>query len=63
MRSRRRIITLTIGTLILAVPARGQGTAPSALATQYVDELAGLGLDTGDRARARARAVAARRAG
>jgi len=46
MRSRRRIITLTIGTLILAVPARGQGTAPSALATQYVDELAGLGLDT-----------------
>jgi len=46
MRSRRRIITLTIGTFILAVPARGQGTAPSALATQYVDELAGLGLDT-----------------
>jgi len=31
---------------MLAVPARGQGTAPSALATQYVDELAGLGLDT-----------------
>jgi len=46
MRSRRRIITLTIGTFILAGPARGQGTAPSALATQYVDEIAGLGLDT-----------------
>jgi len=46
MRSRRRIITFTIGAVMLAVPARGQGTAPSALATQYVDELAGLGLDT-----------------
>jgi len=46
MRSRRRIITFMVGTVMLAVPARGQGTAPSALATQYVDELAGLGLDT-----------------
>jgi cobalt-zinc-cadmium efflux system outer membrane protein len=32
--------------MVLAVPARGQDTAPSALATQYVDERAGLGLDT-----------------
>jgi len=46
MRSRRRIITFMVGAVMLAVPARGQGTAPSALATQYVDELAGLGLDT-----------------
>ena len=46
MRSRRRVITFTIGAVMLAVPARGQGTAPSELATQYVDELAGLGLDT-----------------
>ena len=46
MRSRRRIITFMIGSVMLAVPARGQGTTPSALATQYVDELAGLGLDT-----------------
>ena len=40
-----RIITFMVGAVMLAVPARGQGTAPSALATQYVDELAGLGLD------------------
>ena len=46
MRSRRRIITFMVGAVMLAVPARGQGTAPSALATQYVDEIAGLGLDT-----------------
>jgi len=46
MRSRRRIITFMIGSVMLAVPARGQGTTPSALATQYVDEIAGLGLDT-----------------
>ena len=46
MRSRRRIITFMIGSVMLAVPARGQGTTPSALATQYVDELAGLGIDT-----------------
>ena len=45
MRTRRRIITLMIGAIVLAVPARGQGTAPSALASQYVDERAGLGLD------------------
>lgn len=31
---------------MLAVPARAQGTAPSGLASQYVDERAGLGLDT-----------------
>ncbi|MQA29003.1 MAG: hypothetical protein GEU82_04070 [Luteitalea sp.] len=46
MRTRRRIITFVIGAVALAVPARGQGTAPSALASQYVDERAGLGLDT-----------------
>jgi cobalt-zinc-cadmium efflux system outer membrane protein len=46
MRTRRRIITFVIGAVVCAVPARGQGTAPSALASQYVDERAGLGLDT-----------------
>ena len=35
-----------IGALVFAVPARGQGTAPSGLASQYVDERAGLELDT-----------------
>jgi cobalt-zinc-cadmium efflux system outer membrane protein len=46
MRTRRRIITFVIGAVACAVPARGQGTAPSALVSQYVDERAGLGLDT-----------------
>ena len=46
MRTRRRIITFMIGAVGLAVPARGQGPAPSALASQYVDEREGLGLDT-----------------
>ena len=46
MRTRRRIITFMIGALVFAGPARGQGTAPSALASQYVDERAGLGLET-----------------
>jgi len=46
MRTRRRIIPFVIGAVVFAVPARGQGTAPSALASQYVDERAGLGLDT-----------------
>ena len=46
MRTRRRIITFMVGAIVLAVPARGQGTAPSALASQYVDERAGMGLDT-----------------
>jgi len=46
MRTRRRIITFMIGAIVLAVPARGQGPAPSALASQYVDERAGVGLDT-----------------
>ena len=45
MRTPRRIITLMIAAIALAVPARGQGTAPSALASQYVDERSGLGLD------------------
>src|SRR4051812_33364363 len=45
MRTRRRIITFMIGTLAFAGPARGQGTAASALASQYVDERAGLTLD------------------
>ena len=45
MRTPRRIITLMIAAIALAVPARGQGTAPSALASQYVDEGSGLGLD------------------
>ena len=45
MRTPRRIITLIIAAIALAVPARGQGTAPSALASQYVDERSGLGLD------------------
>ncbi|MEO8257868.1 MAG: TolC family protein [Acidobacteriota bacterium] len=31
---------------MLAVPARGQGTAPAAVAPQYVDEREGLRLDT-----------------
>src|SRR4030095_6695719 len=46
MRTRRRIITFMIGALVWAVPARGQDTGRSALASQYVDERAGLGLDT-----------------
>ena len=46
MRIRLRIITFMIGAVVLAVPARGQGPAPSALASQYVDERAGVGLDT-----------------
>ena len=46
MRTRRRTITFVIGAVVLAAPARGQETAPSALASQYVDERAGLGLDT-----------------
>jgi len=46
MRTRRRIITFVIGAVVLAVPARGQGTAPAALASQYVNEREGLGLDT-----------------
>jgi len=45
MRTGRRIITFVIGAMVLGVPARGQGTAPSALASQYVDEREGLGLD------------------
>jgi cobalt-zinc-cadmium efflux system outer membrane protein len=36
----------TIGTAVLAVPARGQETTPSALASQYIDEHTGMGLDT-----------------
>jgi len=35
-----------IGAVVCTVPARGQGIAPSALASQYVDERAGLELDT-----------------
>jgi cobalt-zinc-cadmium efflux system outer membrane protein len=46
MRTRRRIITFVIGALVWAVPARGQDTGLSALASQYIDERAGLGLDT-----------------
>jgi cobalt-zinc-cadmium efflux system outer membrane protein len=46
MRIRLRIITFMIGAVALAVPARGQGPAPPALASQYVDERAGVGLDT-----------------
>jgi cobalt-zinc-cadmium efflux system outer membrane protein len=46
MRTRRRIITFVIGAVAFGVPASGQGPAPSALASQYVDERAGLGLDT-----------------
>jgi cobalt-zinc-cadmium efflux system outer membrane protein len=45
MRTPRRIITIIIAAIALAAPARGQGTAPSALASQYVDERSGLGLD------------------
>lgn len=45
MRTPRRIITVMIAAIALAAPARGQGTAPSALASQYVDERSGLGLD------------------
>ena len=46
MRIRLRTITFMIGAVVLAVPARGQGPAPPALASQYVDERAGVGLDT-----------------
>src|SRR5688572_26564865 len=46
MRIRLRIITFVVGAVVVAVPARGQGTVPSALASQYVDERTGLGLDT-----------------
>ena len=46
MKPRRRIITFMIGTVVFVVPAHGQGTAPSALASQYVDERSGLELDT-----------------
>jgi cobalt-zinc-cadmium efflux system outer membrane protein len=46
MRTRRRIITFMVGAVVLAVPARGQGTAPSVLASPYIDERAGMGLDT-----------------
>ena len=46
MTTRRRIVTFMIGALVCAGPARGQGTGPSPLASQYVDERAGLGLDT-----------------
>ncbi len=45
MRTRRRIITFMIAAFVWAVPARGQGTGPSPLASQYVDERVGLGLD------------------
>jgi outer membrane protein, heavy metal efflux system len=45
MRTPRRIITFMIGAAVLAVPARGQGTAPSVPASPYVDQRAGLGLD------------------
>ena len=45
MKPRRRIITFMIGTVVFVVPAHGQGTAPSALASQYVDERSGLELD------------------
>jgi len=44
MRTRRRIITFVIGVVVLAVPARGQGTAPAALASQYVNEREGLAV-------------------
>jgi cobalt-zinc-cadmium efflux system outer membrane protein len=40
------MIMFVIGAVVLADPARGQGTVPSALASQYVDERTGLGLDT-----------------
>ena len=42
----RRMIMFVIAAVVLADPARGQGTVPSALASQYVDERTGLGLDT-----------------
>jgi outer membrane protein, heavy metal efflux system len=45
MRTRRRILTLTTAAIALAGPARGQSPAPSALAAQYIDERAGVGLD------------------
>lgn len=41
----RRIITFMLGAFALAAPLRGQGVTPSSLATQYVDERTGLGLD------------------
>jgi cobalt-zinc-cadmium efflux system outer membrane protein len=45
MRTSRRIITVMVAAIALAAPARGQGTAPSARASQYLDERSGLGLD------------------
>src|SRR5712691_4902679 len=42
----QRITTFILGALALAAPARGQEAAPSLLATQYIDERAGVGLDT-----------------
>src|SRR5258708_6511880 len=41
----RRLTTFMLGAFALAAPARGQEAAPSAMATQYVDERTGLGLD------------------
>ncbi|HLG55248.1 MAG TPA: TolC family protein [Vicinamibacterales bacterium] len=46
MRTRRRIITFMLGVVAFAIPARGQGTTPSPLASQYIDERAGLELNT-----------------
>ena len=41
----RGITMFMLATVALAAPARGQNAAPSSLATQYVDERAGVGLD------------------
>jgi len=45
MRRRQRIGMFMVAAVALAGPARAQQEASSALATQYVDERAGLGLD------------------
>lgn len=45
MTKARSFTTLMLGAFALAVPARGQEAAPPLMATQYVDERTGLGLD------------------
>jgi cobalt-zinc-cadmium efflux system outer membrane protein len=46
MRIHRRITAAIIGSFVLAAPVRGQTPARPALASPYIDEQAGLGLDT-----------------
>ena len=46
MRIFRRVTTIALGAVMLAAPGRGQDAAqPAPMASQYVDERAGVGLD------------------